>query len=63
MVRRGEPHAVVDHDGHVYTGYDATEGTLMLIRPDGYIALATNDGIERVTEYWARLHGSPVPAR
>jgi 2-polyprenyl-6-methoxyphenol hydroxylase-like FAD-dependent oxidoreductase len=54
-------HTVVDHDGHVRAAYGAADGTLMLIRPDGYVALVTDD-VERVTEYWTMLHGLPVPA-
>ncbi|WP_052372258.1 FAD-dependent monooxygenase [Amycolatopsis taiwanensis] len=54
--------AVVDSDGHIRAGYDAAEGTLMLVRPDGYLGLVTSRGAERLTEYWNALHGSRMPA-
>ncbi|MGP4019028.1 FAD-dependent monooxygenase [Saccharopolyspora sp. 5N708] len=65
VVRPGEPadqHAVVDSDGHVRAGYDATDGTLMLVRPDGYLGLVAGPGsAEQVAEYWTTLHGVPTP--
>jgi 2-polyprenyl-6-methoxyphenol hydroxylase-like FAD-dependent oxidoreductase len=39
--------------------YDAAEGTLLLIRPDGYVGLAT-DSAGHVTDYWTSLYGAPV---
>ena len=42
VVRPGEPTeglAVVDVDGHARAGYGATDGTLVLVRPDGYVGL------------------------
>jgi len=64
VVRPGEPadeHTVVDVDGHVRTGYDVPAGTMVLVRPDGYVGLvADSGGIERVTEYWTALHGTTV---
>ncbi|HEY3751478.1 MAG TPA: FAD-dependent monooxygenase, partial [Pseudonocardiaceae bacterium] len=63
VVRPGEPadqHAVVDSDGHVRAGYDAAGGTLMLIRPDGYLGLVA-DRAEQIAEYWTALHGVPTP--
>ncbi|GIH19700.1 FAD-dependent monooxygenase [Rugosimonospora africana] len=63
VVRQGEPadqDAVVDSDGHARAGYDLTGDALVLIRPDGYVGLVASPGsIERVTEYWAALHGAP----
>ncbi|WP_037255603.1 FAD-dependent monooxygenase [Kibdelosporangium aridum] len=59
VVRPGEPagdNTVVDSDGHIRAGYDADDGTLMLIRPDGYIGLVTGSS-DRVAEYWTELHG------
>jgi hypothetical protein len=45
----------------VRDAYDASVGTLMLVRPDGYVGLATNLGtIERVTEYWSDLYATGV---
>ncbi len=58
VVRPGEPageHAVVDTDGHARAGYDVADGTLVLVRPDGYIGLVT-DSAEGVTDYWNALH-------
>lgn len=61
VVRPGEPadqHAVVDRDGHVRDGYDVADDTLVLVRPDGYLALVTHPtSIERVSEYWTALPG------
>jgi hypothetical protein len=66
VVRPGEPaeeHAVVDVDGHARAGYDAADGTLVLVRPDGYVGLVTSPGTaERVTDYWTSLHGTPAGA-
>jgi hypothetical protein len=62
VVRPGEPvdeHTVVDVDGHARAGYDATDGTLVLVRPDGYVGLMA-DTVEQVEEYWAALHGAPA---
>lgn len=47
----------------MHAGYDAADGTLMLIRPDGYVALVTDGGVERVAEYWTSLHGVPASVR
>lgn len=52
---------VVDRDGHVRAAYDMADGTLVLVRPDGYVGLVT-DGVEGLTEYWAELHGAVTPA-
>ncbi|MEU3274825.1 FAD-dependent monooxygenase [Saccharomonospora sp. NPDC006951] len=67
LVQPGEPvdeRTLVDSEGHARTGYDATDGTMVLIRPDGYLGLVTDNGdIERVIEYWTALRGpgSPTP--
>lgn len=37
------PSTLVDHAGHLADGYDAAPGTLMLIRPDGYLGTVTTD--------------------
>ncbi len=42
MVRPGESrgeHDIIDTDGHAHRAYDVQDGTLVLIRPDGYIGL------------------------
>ncbi|MFC0111457.1 FAD-dependent monooxygenase [Kibdelosporangium aridum] len=57
VVRPGEPageNTLVDNDGHISASYDANDGTLMLIRPDGYIGLVT-DSSRRATEYWTAV--------
>jgi 2-polyprenyl-6-methoxyphenol hydroxylase-like FAD-dependent oxidoreductase len=59
VVRPGELadlDAVVDADGHAWAGYDVADGTLVLVRPDGYVGLVT-DGAEQAGEYWAAIHG------
>jgi len=33
----------LDHEGHAERGYDISSDTLLLIRPDGYVGLVTND--------------------
>jgi 2-polyprenyl-6-methoxyphenol hydroxylase-like FAD-dependent oxidoreductase len=53
---------VVDREGHVREAYDMADGTLVLVRPDGYVGLVTGD-VEQVSEYWAALHGAPAVAR
>jgi len=53
--------AVVDRDGHVREAYDMSDGTFVLVRPDGYVGLVTSD-VEQVAEYWAALHGAPASA-
>ncbi|SHF68716.1 FAD-dependent monooxygenase [Streptoalloteichus hindustanus] len=63
VVRPGVPadeHALVDSDGHARAGYDAHDGTLVLVRPDGYVGLVAHPGsVEQVVEYWTALHGTP----
>ncbi|GGL00949.1 FAD-dependent monooxygenase [Mangrovihabitans endophyticus] len=41
----GKEH-LVDAEGHAYAAYDATPGTSVLVRPDGYIAETTRNGRE-----------------
>jgi 2-polyprenyl-6-methoxyphenol hydroxylase-like FAD-dependent oxidoreductase len=65
VVEPGAPageQAVVDRDGHVREAYDMADGTLVLVRPDGYVGLVTGD-VEQVSEYWAVLHGAPTATR
>lgn len=59
VVQPGDPtdqHTVIDSDGHAGTGYGAADGTLVLIRPDGYVGLVA-DTAEQVVDYWTTLHG------
>lgn len=53
----GEPGDLVDSAGHVRAAYDVPDGTLVLVRPDGYVGLVTSRG-SAVAEYWTALHGS-----
>ncbi|GII77572.1 3-(3-hydroxyphenyl)propionate hydroxylase [Sphaerisporangium rufum] len=66
VVRPGEPAggaAVLDGDGHAHAGYDAAGGTLMLVRPDGYVGLAAHPGTaDQVIEYWTALYGASTPS-
>ena len=58
VVRTGETaqgQAIVDTDGHAYRAYDAQDGTLMLIRPDGYVGVVTDSTSEGLTEYLASV--------
>ena len=48
---------MVDVDGHVRAGYDVPDGTLVLVRPDGYVGLVAST-VEQVEEYWTTLHGA-----
>jgi 2-polyprenyl-6-methoxyphenol hydroxylase-like FAD-dependent oxidoreductase len=44
--------AVVDEDGHAHRAYDVQAGTLVLVRPDGYIGLvADSASADRVVDY------------
>ncbi|GAA3524869.1 FAD-dependent monooxygenase [Amycolatopsis ultiminotia] len=51
---------LVDHDGHLRAAYDVPDGSLVLIRPDGYLGLITGSA-QGVTDYWADLHGTAEP--
>jgi len=55
IVRPGEPAengAIVDTEGHARRAYDAQNGALVLVRPDGYIGLFTEGRSDRrVQEY------------
>ena len=51
--------SIVDTAGHAYGAYDVAAGTLVLVRPDGYIGLITGSA-DRVPEYLvAMLPPSP----
>ena len=47
IMRAEEPDAntaadtIVDTEGHAYRAYDVADGTMVLVRPDGYIGLIT----------------------
>jgi 2-polyprenyl-6-methoxyphenol hydroxylase-like FAD-dependent oxidoreductase len=49
------PGDIVDTEGQLAKAYDATDRTLVLIRPDGYIALIADD-ISAVPAYFAATH-------
>jgi FAD binding domain len=47
---------IVDTEGHLARAYDAVDDTLVLIRPDGYIGLISDDGdISAVREYFSAI--------
>lgn len=47
---------IVDTDGHLTRSYGATDCTLVLIRPDGYVALISDQGhIADVSAYFAAI--------
>jgi len=48
---------LVDAAGHVRAGYGVEPGTLVLVRPDGYIGLVTGRGEAGVHEYLDRIAG------
>jgi hypothetical protein len=50
------PDDVADTEGHLASAYGATDRTLVLIRPDGYVALISDAGdISAVSEYLAAI--------
>jgi 2-polyprenyl-6-methoxyphenol hydroxylase-like FAD-dependent oxidoreductase len=53
--------SIVDTAGHAYRAYDVAAGTLVLIRPDGYIGLITGSA-DSVPEYLAAML-PPSPPR
>ncbi|MGO1316391.1 MAG: hypothetical protein ACTMIR_05070 [Cellulomonadaceae bacterium] len=51
------PDEIADAGGHLAQAYHATPRSLVLIRPDGYIALITDTGdTHAVADYLARIH-------
>ncbi len=63
--RPAGPDDVVDTDGHLVDAYDATDRTLVLIRPDGYLAVVSDAGdAALVSQYLTAIgrHAAP-PAR
>ncbi|WP_028934384.1 FAD-dependent monooxygenase [Pseudonocardia spinosispora] len=61
IVRIGGEHGLADVDGHAARAYAATEGDLVLIRPDGYLATRTRASID-ITTYLSPLTSTPVPS-
>lgn len=53
---------VVDRDGHVRAAYDMADGTVVLVRPDGYVGLVTGD-VAGVREYWTTRGGASLATR
>jgi hypothetical protein len=53
--------SIVDTAGHAYRAYDVAAGTLVLVRPDGYIGLITGSA-DSVPEYLAAML-PPSPPR
>jgi 2-polyprenyl-6-methoxyphenol hydroxylase-like FAD-dependent oxidoreductase len=50
------PHDIADTEGHLADAYGATDKTVVLIRPDGYIGLISDNGdASAVTSYLATL--------
>jgi hypothetical protein len=55
------PSGMQDSEGHAASGYDVRTDTLWLIRPDGYIGLATNDKASAPIGAYLRTCLSPTP--
>jgi hypothetical protein len=51
---------IIDTEGHAYRAYDVAEGTLVLVRPDGYIGLITRSA-DSVLEYLAVMRRQSQP--
>ncbi len=50
------PGDIADTEGHLASTYGATDRTLVLIRPDGYIALISDAGdVSAVSDYLAAI--------
>jgi 2-polyprenyl-6-methoxyphenol hydroxylase-like FAD-dependent oxidoreductase len=52
--------SIVDTAGHAYRAYEVAEGTLVLVRPDGYIGLITGSA-DSVLEYLAAMRRRSQP--
>ncbi|MFD9958480.1 FAD-dependent oxidoreductase [Amycolatopsis sp. NPDC059020] len=51
------PGDIADTEGHLADAYGATDRTLVLIRPDGYVALISDAGdVSAVPDYLAAVH-------
>ncbi|MGW6281321.1 FAD-dependent oxidoreductase [Kribbella sp. NPDC055071] len=52
VVGEAAPHGIADTEGHLAGAYAATDRTLVLIRPDGYIAVISDHGdLSAVADY------------
>jgi hypothetical protein len=50
------PDDIADAEGHLAAAYAASDGTLVLIRPDGYVGLISDAGdVRAVTDYLAAI--------
>jgi hypothetical protein len=50
------PDDIADSEGHLASAYGATDRTLVLIRPDGYVALMSDAGdVSAVSDYLAAI--------
>jgi hypothetical protein len=52
--------SIIDSAGHAYRAYDVAAGTLVLVRPDGYIGLITGSA-DSVSEYMAAMLPPSLP--
>ena len=53
-----DPADLVDRDGHLARAYGATDGTIVLIRPDGYVAVIVDgSGTTEVSDYFRDFLG------
>jgi 2-polyprenyl-6-methoxyphenol hydroxylase-like FAD-dependent oxidoreductase len=60
--RPADPNDVADTAGHLAAVYGAADRTLVLIRPDGYLALISDAGdVSAVTDYLAAIGGAVAP--
>ena len=51
------PGDIIDTEGHLAAAYDASDRTLVLIRPDGHIGLISDAGdVRAVTDYLAAIN-------
>ncbi len=58
IIRPGEPAdsaSIIDTDGHAYRAYGIEASTLVLVRPDGYVGLITQQAIDAVADYLQQL--------
>ena len=50
------PDVVADSEGHLASAYGVTDHTLVLIRPDGYVAMISDAGdVSAVSDYLAAI--------
>ncbi|WP_406315184.1 FAD-dependent monooxygenase [Streptosporangium sp. NBC_01639] len=56
--------ALIDAEGHIRRTYGAREGTLIVVRPDGYIGLIAHHATDRtLRDYLAQVHLRPTSQR